>query len=61
MHGLFGLLVLVADIAAIIKVWKSDAPDGNKILWVVLIALLPLIGVIAWYFAGPGDKSLNQL
>ncbi|MEL0028557.1 MAG: PLD nuclease N-terminal domain-containing protein [Perlucidibaca sp.] len=45
----------------VIKVWRSDATDGSKILWTVLVVLLPLIGIIAWYFAGPGDKALNRL
>jgi len=61
MKGLFGLLLLVASIFAVIKIWKSDATDGSKILWTLLIVFLPLIGIIAWYFAGPGDKALNRL
>lgn len=61
MKGLFGLLVLVASVLVVIKVWRSDATDGSKILWTVLVVLLPLIGIIAWYFAGPGDKALNRL
>lgn len=57
--GLFGVLVLIADIFAIIKVLKSRAKDPEKILWIILIALLPVIGLVVWYFAGPGDKSLS--
>ena len=57
--GLFGLLVLVGDIFAIIKVLQSRSPDGKKILWILLIVILPLIGLIVWYFAGPGDKKLR--
>lgn len=56
---LFGVLVLIADIFAIIKVLKSRVPDINKLLWIVLIILLPLIGLIIWYFMGPGDKRLQ--
>lgn len=57
--GLFGVLLLLADIFAIIKVFQSTAGDGEKILWTLLIALLPLIGLIIWYLAGPGEKRLR--
>ena len=57
--GLFGVLVLVADVFAIIKIWQSNATDGEKIVWIIFVALLPLIGLIAWYFVGPGDKALK--
>jgi hypothetical protein len=58
-NGIFGLLVLIADIFAIIKVVQARVSDGQKILWVVIIILLPLLGLIIWYFAGPGDKKLR--
>lgn len=51
--GVFGLLVLVADIWAIISTVQSSATTGRKVLWVVLILLLPLLGVILWFFLGP--------
>ncbi|MCW8908299.1 MAG: PLDc N-terminal domain-containing protein [Sedimenticola sp.] len=57
--GLFGLLLLIADIFAIIKVFQSAVGDGEKVLWILLIALLPLIGLIIWYLAGPGDKAFR--
>ena len=57
MEGLIGLLVLIADIYAIVKVVQSSADGIKKLVWVVLILLLPVVGVIAWYFAGPGGRS----
>lgn len=57
--GLFGILVLIADIFAIIRIFQSGATDGQKIIWIVVVALLPLIGLIIWYLAGPGDKRLK--
>jgi hypothetical protein len=35
---------------------QSRAKDMEKVLWVVVILILPLIGVVAWYFLGPGKK-----
>lgn len=51
--GLFGLIVLVLDVWAIVKVIGSNASTGAKVLWVVLILLLPVVGVILWFLFGP--------
>jgi len=51
--GLVGLLVLAANIYAIVKTLQSAADTGAKVLWILLILVLPVIGLIAWFFAGP--------
>lgn len=51
--GIFGLIVLIADIYAIVKTLQSSAETGTKVIWILVILLLPLIGVIAWWFMGP--------
>jgi hypothetical protein len=51
--GLFGLLLLVADIWAIVKTVQSGASTGAKVFWVVLILFLPLLGLILWLIFGP--------
>ncbi|PXX07113.1 PLDc N-terminal domain-containing protein [Nitrosomonas ureae] len=51
--GLSGLILLVLNVWAIVKVVQSSASTGNKVLWIVLILLLPIIGLILWYFLGP--------
>ena len=51
--GIIGLIILALDIWAIINVIQSGASTGSKVLWVLLILILPLIGLIIWYFAGP--------
>ena len=51
--GVFGLLVLILDVWAIIKTFESGASTTAKVVWIVVILLLPLLGVIAWYIAGP--------
>ncbi len=55
--GLFGLLVLIADVWAIINVVQSSETTGTKALWVALVLVLPLLGLIIWYFAGPKSAS----
>lgn len=54
--GLWGILVLVADIWAIVNVIQSSASTNTKILWVVIVVLLPVLGVILWFFLGPKSR-----
>jgi hypothetical protein len=51
--GIWGLLVLIADVWAIVNIVQSGVKTEMKILWVVIVALLPVIGVVLWYFIGP--------
>ena len=51
--GLLGLLVLIADIWAIVNILQSSADTGRKVLWIVLVFVLPLLGLILWFFLGP--------
>ena len=55
--GILGLLVLVADIFAIVNVFQSSASTGSKVLWILIILILPLIGLIIWFFAGPRGSA----
>lgn len=50
--GLLGLVVLILDIMAIIELVNSSRPNEEKILWVVIILLLPLLGLILYYLIG---------
>ncbi|WP_061242486.1 PLDc N-terminal domain-containing protein [Ectopseudomonas composti] len=52
-NGLIGLVILALDIWAILNVIKSSAETGIKILWILLIVLLPVIGLIIWALMGP--------
>ena len=57
MEGIIGLLILIADIYAIVKIVQSSADTVKKVIWVLLVLILPVIGLIAWYFAGPGGQN----
>jgi len=52
-QGLGGLIVLIADVWAIVNIFQSSADTGRKVLWTVLVILLPVLGFILWYFLGP--------
>jgi len=56
-HSLWGLLVLAADVWAILQIAQSSASNEKKALWIVLVVVLPLLGLILWYFLGPRPGS----
>lgn len=52
MTGLLGLIVLVLDIVAILDCAKSSVDTGRKVLWILLILILPVVGLILYYLVG---------
>ena len=56
-EGLLGLLILVADVWAIINIFQSSETTGSKVLWTVLVLVLPVLGFVIWYFAGPKSSG----
>ena len=56
-NGLLGLLVLAGDIWAIINIVQSSAANEKKLLWVLVVVILPLLGLILWFFLGPRDRT----
>lgn len=52
--GLLGLLHLILIVYAIVKIVQSPAGTGSKVLWIVVILLLPVLGLILWFLFGPG-------
>ncbi|HKK13030.1 MAG TPA: PLD nuclease N-terminal domain-containing protein [Gammaproteobacteria bacterium] len=55
--GLFGLLLLIAEVWAIVNVVQSRSSTGAKVLWTVLILLVPALGLLIWLVAGPRSAS----
>jgi hypothetical protein len=51
--GIVGLLILAIDVWAIVTIIQSGAATAQKVLWIVLILLLPVVGVILWFLLGP--------
>jgi succinate dehydrogenase/fumarate reductase cytochrome b subunit len=52
-EGFGGLIVLIADVWAIVNILQSGASTGSKVLWTVIVILLPVVGFILWFFLGP--------
>ncbi len=52
MNTILGLVVLVLDIIAIIDVLKSSMATGKKVLWIILILVLPFVGMALYFLIG---------
>jgi hypothetical protein len=52
-YSVFGILLLVLDIYAIIKIAQSSADPLKKAVWIVVIMLLPFLGLLLWWLFGP--------
>ena len=53
MEGIFGLLILAADIWAIYNIWQSGEETLKKVLWSIGVFIFPILGLAVWYFMGP--------
>ena len=51
-YGITGLLILILDIYAIMRVLRSSADTGMKLIWIIVILLLPLLGPILYFLIG---------
>ena len=56
-YSVWGLLVLIGDIWAIINILQSSVSNEKKLIWIIAVVLLPLLGLILWYFLGPRDRK----
>ena len=56
-RGLFGLLILAADVWAIINVARSGVSTGRKVAWIVGVLAFPVVGFLFWLLAGPREKA----
>ncbi len=51
--GLFGIIHLAIVVYAFMQIFGSTASSGRKVLWVIIVAIFPVVGIIAWFFIGP--------
>lgn len=59
--GLGGIIVLGLNIWAIISIFGSSASTGTKVLWTLLVLVLPVIGFIIWLIAGPRGANASAI
>ena len=54
--GLIGVLILAADVWAIINIFQSASSTGKKVAWTVGVLVFPLVGFLFWLLAGPREQ-----
>lgn len=56
--GIGGFILLVLNVWAIVSIISSGASTGSKVLWTLVVLILPLLGFIAWLVAGPKSNRV---
>ena len=52
-YNIAAIVILILDIWAIVSIINSGRDLGTKVLWILLVLILPVIGLIAWLLVGP--------
>lgn len=56
-YGIVGIIILIANVYAIYNIITSGASTGAKVIWTLVVLILPVLGFIAWLIAGPKSAS----
>lgn len=51
--GILGIIILILDIYAIVRIVQSGAEPLWKAIWIVVVLALPVLGLILWFLFGP--------
>jgi hypothetical protein len=51
-YGLWGTIVLILDVIAILSIVRSGYSLVGKLIWTLVVLALPLVGMLAWFFVG---------
>lgn len=43
------ILIIVIDVLAVMDVLRSDRETERKVIWILIIIVLPLLGPLSWY------------
>jgi hypothetical protein len=54
MYPIIGLLILILDVYCIYLILTGSGDTGIKIVWVIVVLLLPLVGPILYLLLGRG-------
>ena len=53
MSYIFGIVIFALDVWAIASIINTSESTTTKLIWIALVAFLPVVGLIIWWFAGP--------
>ena len=55
--GFWPLVHLGLWVYAAVQILGSNADTMKKVVWIVVVALFPLVGLLIWFFMGPGTPK----
>ncbi len=53
-YGIIGLIVLILDIIALVSILTGGKSVAGKLIWTLIVLLLPVIGMILYFVIGQG-------
>lgn len=56
-HPLLWIVLLIVDVVAIYAILAGSKPPAEKLLWTVVIVLLPLIGLVLYFLLGRDGRD----
>ena len=56
-YSILGLLILILDVYVIYLIVTSSGDPGIKLVWVIVVLLLPIIGPILYLLLGRGTRA----
>lgn len=57
--SLIGLVILILDIVAIVSVVAGRGSLGRKLLWTLLILVLPVLGMLLYFLIGRSSADAD--
>jgi hypothetical protein len=48
--SILGILILIGDIWAIVNIFNGSLSNERKLIWIIVVALLPVLGLILWFY-----------
>jgi heme A synthase len=49
MIRIWGLIVLIIIVVAVVDVWQREHSMEKRLLWTIVIIVFPFVGALAWY------------
>lgn len=53
MGYIISIIIFALDVWAIASIINTNVATSTKIIWILLVAILPVVGLIIWWLAGP--------
>lgn len=53
-----GIVSLILMIIALVDILKSNFRGNNKIVWIIVVILLPFLGSILYFILGKKQKTI---